>query len=107
MKTMTNDSTPAAMRAAKALYPSGIGSYCYTNEEHNQQARERDWLAIARKIDKATGLPGLLTSMERCTAGLQIACANLNAGVSPETAGNLYSMQIDAEEAIGRAKGTS
>lgn len=54
--------TPAAMRAAQALYPSGIGSYLYADYEQNLAARNRDWLTIARKIDEATGLPKLVAA---------------------------------------------
>jgi len=39
-----------AREAAEALYPTGVGNYCYPTEEQNQAAKERDWGAIAKII---------------------------------------------------------
>lgn len=48
----------------------------------------------------------LRTGLCQCTAGLQIAIANLNAGVSAETIGRLTEMRLDAETLASKIPAT-
>lgn len=52
------------MRAARAIFPNGLGTYCYATAEQNEAARQRDWENVATLIDKETAAPELLEALE-------------------------------------------
>lgn len=51
-------------------------------------------------VDLERRIAELETALARCTAGLQIACANLSPSSCGDLAGRLYEMRIDAERVL-------
>lgn len=49
---MSNTPSPAALRAAKALFPHGVMGYHYDTREENEAAMHRDWESKAHIIDR-------------------------------------------------------
>ena len=87
--TPANEPTVAAMRAAKALYPQGVGTYCFDTEAKEIEARERDWKSLARRIDAATRLPSLI---EACNQSLAVFAA----GAKPEDSMRMCRVLLEA-----------
>lgn len=76
--------TPGAMRAAKALYPNGLATYCYDSQKEIEAAWERDWEAVARKIDAAAEIPELVSALKATTGAVVIAVQNIYPGYPEE-----------------------
>lgn len=101
------------MRAAKALYPYGLSNLSGTTEV-SAKMLDAEWAKVANRIDEATGLPGLITTLKGFVRAEQIRqSAGMGGSHNPrndevyEAAGEVHAEAMTQARAILAEGGAS